>query len=462
MLDLLSEPLFVFCYKIELKIHLITAKEVVMKIRDNILLQYTGGLLVVTLVLGFALSFFMNNWTEEQTISHHIDLYPEIIRQKIIANPSIVSFFAANQQDYNERDVHQFYDEIKSFGKIFRVKVWGENAVILWSDDKNIIGSQFPDNKHYREAWTGRLSYSVSRPEKSEHASETGQAVILEIYTPVLFEHKVVGVIELYESAGDLFAQIEEENHYVLTLVAIGGILFYILLFSIFYRAQSRMKKLEKLGRLKRFLSPALAESIVSGEEIDIYKPHRRDVTVVFLDLRGFTAFTESFEPEEVMNVLKDYHFEMGSLIQYYEGTIEHFAGDGIMVVFNDPQPVPNPTERAVRMALKMRERIEAIKVGWHRHGYTLDCGFGIAYGYATIGAIGFEGRLDYTTIGNVANLAARLCAEAGGGQILINQKTLLQVEQLAEAEVIGDLHLKGFSKPVVAYNIKGIKSTAT
>ena len=224
-------------------------------------------------------------------------------------------------------------------------------------------------------------------------------------------------------------------------------------------RVQDQVDQLDRLGRLKRFFSPQLAELIISGGADDPLKAHRREVTVVFLDLRGFTAFTEVSEPEEVISVLNEYHVEMSKLILEYEGTLEHFAGDGMMIIFNDPVPLPNPTERAVRMASAMRTRIIEVKDKWQKSGHSLDCGFGIAHGYATIGAIGFEGRKDYCVIGSVANMAARLCAEAKGGQVLINQKTLGKVEEIVETESLGQLSLKGFSKPVAAFNIIKVKN---
>jgi class 3 adenylate cyclase len=183
-------------------------------------------------------------------------------------------------------------------------------------------------------------------------------------------------------------------------------------------------------------------------------RSHRREVTVVFLDLRGFTAFAESAEPEEVMSVLREYHAAMGELILAHEGTLERFTGDGMMVFFNDPVPVPDPEERAIRMALAMRERVAELATRWRRRGDHLDFGVGMAQGYATIGAIGFEGRWDYGAIGTVTNLAARLCAEAKPGQILAPQRLLAAVEGLVEAEPVGALALRGFQRPVAAYNL--------
>jgi class 3 adenylate cyclase/ActR/RegA family two-component response regulator len=226
-------------------------------------------------------------------------------------------------------------------------------------------------------------------------------------------------------------------------------------------RVAEQVALVDRLGRLKRFFSPQLAELIVAGGADDPLKTHRRDVTVVFLDLRGFTAFAETAEPEEVMGVLREYHAEMGKLILEHEGTLERFAGDGMMIFFNDPVPVQNPGERAVRMALAMRERVSMLIDKWRRLGYELDLGIGIAQGFATIGAIGFEGRWDYGAIGSVTNLAARLCGEAKPGQILISKRVLAMTDELLQIEVeaAGELSLKGFHRPIPAYNILGLKA---
>jgi len=226
-------------------------------------------------------------------------------------------------------------------------------------------------------------------------------------------------------------------------------------------RVEEQVGQLEQLGRLKRFFSPQLAELIVAGGADDPLKTHRREVTVVFLDLRGFTAFAETTEPEEVMGVLREYHAEMGKLILDHEGTLERFTGDGMMVFFNDPVPVPNPAERAIRMALAMRDRVAELIVRWQKRGYELALGVGIAQGYATIGAIGFEGRWDYGAIGTVTNLAARLCGEAKGGQILVSSRVAGALEELIEFEEVGKLTLKGFLKPVPTFGALGLRAPA-
>jgi class 3 adenylate cyclase len=217
----------------------------------------------------------------------------------------------------------------------------------------------------------------------------------------------------------------------------------------------------EQLGRLKRFFSPQLVELIIRGGADDPLKTHRREVTVVFLDLRGFTAFAETSEPEELMGVLREYHAEMGRLILAHEGTLERFTGDGMMVFFNDPLPMPDAAERAVRMAVAMRDRAAELAARWHRKGYELDLGIGVAKGFATIGAIGFEGRWDYGAIGTVTNLAARLCGEAKPGQILISPRLAPEVEHLVEIEEAGLLAVKGLARPVKALSIVRLRNPA-
>ena len=225
-------------------------------------------------------------------------------------------------------------------------------------------------------------------------------------------------------------------------------------------RVGEQVTQLERLSRLKRFFSPALAEAIVNGGADDPLKSHRREIVVVFVDLRGFTAFAETAEPEEVMGVLREYHAAMGEAILAHEGTLERFTGDGMMIFFNDPVPVADPQARAVRMALAMRQRVEVLTARWRKLGHGLDFGVGIAQGYATIGAIGFEGRWDYGAIGTVTNLAARLCGEARPGQILVSRRLYAAVDTLVDAEPIGELTLKGFAKPVTAFNVLRARAT--
>jgi adenylate cyclase len=225
-------------------------------------------------------------------------------------------------------------------------------------------------------------------------------------------------------------------------------------------RVRQQVQELERLARLRRFLAPQLAELIASDQHEQALESHRREVTVVFCDLRGFTAFAESTEPEEVMRVLREFHVAMGEIIHYYEGTLERFVGDGMMIFFNDPLPCSDPAERAIHMTVAMRSRVAELKTRWRKRGHQLEFGVGIALGYATLGKIGFEGRFDYAAIGPVTNLASRLCDEAKGDQILVSQRVFSAVEVLVETETVGELSLKGFSRPIAVYNVLGLRET--
>ena len=221
-------------------------------------------------------------------------------------------------------------------------------------------------------------------------------------------------------------------------------------------RVAAQLGEIEKVGRLKRFLAPQLAEMIVSSGDEGILESHRRDIVVVFCDLRGYTAFAETGEPEEVWSVLREFHAAVGPLVTRFEGTLDHFSGDGLMVYFNDPLPCPDPAERAVRMAVEMRSAVGELMSGWRRRGFELGFGIGVAQGYATLGRIGFEERVDYTAIGTVTNLAARLCGEARDGQILLSTRVAAAVEGDVILEEIGSLALKGLSQAVAVYNVAG------
>ena len=223
-------------------------------------------------------------------------------------------------------------------------------------------------------------------------------------------------------------------------------------------RVAAQLVEIERMARLKRFFAPSLAELIVSSGNERILESHRRDVAVLFCDLRGFTAFAESAEPEEVMTLLHDYHAALVPLIQQFEGTLDRFVGDGLMVYFNDPVPCPNPAERAVALAVAMRDAVAALARAWRQRDYQLGFGIGIAQGFATLGQIGFEGRFDYSAIGTVINTAARLCESAKDGQILITSRVATAVAEAANVREIGPLTFKGLSRPLAVCNVEALK----
>ena len=219
-------------------------------------------------------------------------------------------------------------------------------------------------------------------------------------------------------------------------------------------RVADQVGEIERMGRLRRFLPPQVADLIVASGTEKQLESHRREITALFCDLRGFTGFTESADAEDVMALLRDYHETVGEKIIKYSGTLERYAGDGVMVVFNDPVPVENPALQAVLMALEMRDAIGALTETWRRWGHDIGFGIGIAHGFATLGTIGFEGRFDYAAIGTVSNVASRLCDEAKPGQILISPRVLTKVENAVKVEPVGEFELKGIRRPLAAYNV--------
>lgn len=223
-------------------------------------------------------------------------------------------------------------------------------------------------------------------------------------------------------------------------------------------RVAAQLAEIERMARFKRFFAPALAELLVSSGNERILESHRRDIAVLFCDLRGFTAFAESAEPEEVMALLHDYHAALVPLIQAFDGTLDRFVGDGLMVYFNDPLPCPDPAERAVALAVAMRAAVAELAQKWRRHEYQLGFGIGIAQGFATLGQIGFEGRFDYSAIGTVINTAARLCEAAKDGQILVTSRVAAAVAEAADVRGIGPLTIKGLSRPLAICNVEALK----
>jgi class 3 adenylate cyclase/CheY-like chemotaxis protein len=221
-------------------------------------------------------------------------------------------------------------------------------------------------------------------------------------------------------------------------------------------RVADQVEQLERMAQLRRFVAPQVAHLILASGGEALLESHRREVVVLFCDLRGFTAFGEQASPEEVMRVLGEYHETVGTLVHRHEGTLERFVGDGLMVLFNDPVPCADPEARAVRLARAIQARLGALAADWRGRGFALGCGIGIARGEATLGRIGFEGRFDYTAIGSVANLASRLCAEAADGQILVSAAIEAAVGTTHRTTDLGMLSLKGFQAPVRVFAIEG------
>ncbi len=223
-------------------------------------------------------------------------------------------------------------------------------------------------------------------------------------------------------------------------------------------RVRTQVRELERVRKLRRFLSPQLADAIVSSDDDAILRSHRREVAMLFADLRGWTSFVDAVEPEELMRVLRDFHAVVGGLVRRFDATVGFLEGDGVQLFFNDPVEVPDPAMRAVRLGCALREEMAELTPRWRKRGYDLDVGAGIALGYATCGEVGFEGRSDYAAIGAVTNLASRLADEATAGQVLVAQRLLAEVEEHVEVEPAGEFTLKGFQRPVTAFNVVAVR----
>src|SRR5262249_42479923 len=223
-------------------------------------------------------------------------------------------------------------------------------------------------------------------------------------------------------------------------------------------RVRTQVEEIERLHRLRRFLSPQLADAIVSSGDDSILLSHRRQVAMFFADLRGWTSFVDAVEPEELMRVLGEFHGTIGSLVKRFDATVGFLEGDGVQLFFNDPIEVPDAALRAVQLGCALREEMAALTPRWRKRGYDLDFGAGIALGYATCGEVGFEGRSDYAAIGAVTNLAARLADEAAAGQILISQRLYAEVEDRVDVRSVGEFVLKGFQRPIAAFNVVGVR----
>ena len=360
------------------------------------------------------------------------------------------------------RALHQRVLALSRGVPVAKIKIYDGAGTAIYSSVLAEIGEDKSGNPGFRAALAGRaLSELTHRGTMSVTEGRLENVDVVSTYIPIGEPGNIRAVFELYADVTDAVAKVQ---HDAVRLVVVLGVVFAVLYGALLLivsrgdrilRRQFRELESGRLSRLKRFFSPQVAELIDAGGMDDPLKTHRREITAVSLDLRGFTAFTESAEPEEVMDLLREYHARIGKAIVAHEGTIEYFAGDGIMVIFNDPVPVPDAAARAVRMAIEIHAAYESLAARWRARGHDVGLGTGIAMGYATIGAIGFEGRRDYAAIGSVMNLAARLCGEAQAGEILVDRKVKASAGNEVRTEAIEDLRLKGFAQLVPAWRVK-------
>jgi class 3 adenylate cyclase/putative methionine-R-sulfoxide reductase with GAF domain len=309
----------------------------------------------------------------------------------------------------------------------------------------------------------------AAEPDDTHAATQQALGIRTYLGVPMLRDGNPIGAIGLFRREVGLFSdrQIELVKAFAdQAVIAIENARLLTDLNKLNQQLEQRVtdqvSEIERMGRLRRFLPPQVADLIVTSGTEKQLESHRREITALFCDLRGFTGFSASSDPEDVMALLREYHAAIGEIINTYGGTLERYAGDGVMVVFNDPIPVDNPALQAVQMALEMRTAIDALTGKWRRLGHEIGFGIGVAHGFATLGTIGFEGRFDYAAIGTVSNVASRLCDEAKPGQILISPRVLMAVEDAVTVEPVGDFTLKGISRPVAAYNVLSAVSSKT
>ena len=363
-------------------------------------------------------------------------------------------------------------------GETFRAVAWHGEATYVenWRQEPLTIKTDVPDIPLARLAATKqRVHIADLRQDVAYKAGFAPLVTLVDkggarslLIVPMLKERTLVGAIAIYRQEVRPFSEKQVqllENFAAQAVIAIENAR---LLGELRERTEEVVKlnerleqrvtdqvgEIERMGRLRRFLPPQVADLIVASGSEKQLESHRREITALFCDLRGFTGFSESSDPEDVMALLRDYHAAIGEIIIKYSGTLERYAGDGVMVVFNDPVPVDNPALQAVLMALEMRDAIGAMTDKWRRMGHDIGFGIGIAHGFATLGTIGFEGRFDYAAIGTVSNVASRLCDEAKPGQILISPRVLMEIEDAIAVEPVGEFTLKGIRRPLAAYNV--------
>jgi class 3 adenylate cyclase len=317
-------------------------------------------------------------------------------------------------------------------------------AILMWLLASLAILGLYSDRRHHENNWplgVGVLSLLILFGTLYGYYHWSILTLSYLLLVAAIFLNQTAALRRLYSEVQAQAEQLEEWNR------------------SLTERVNEQVERIERLGRLKRYLSPQVAQLVIDSGDDSLLASHRQNITVLFCDLRGFTSFSERVEPEEAMISLQRYHEELGKLVFEFDGTIHHRAGDGLMVVFNDPVPCEEPVKQSVHLALALRDKMRQLVKEWHVRGYDLGFGIGIASGFATLGVVGFEGRIDYTANGNVVNLAARLCDSALNDQIILSQLAYTDIEDLVVAEPMPALHLKGISKPVHAYNVVDLRS---
>jgi class 3 adenylate cyclase len=429
-----------------------------MRFRGNIILQYSIATFLIILAVSVALGFTLARQITDYQLRSHIRTYPELISLIVRDNPQVYDMFQTPSGGIVSPGTEGVLRGLFGLGTIFRVKAWSANGTIVWSDSPEEIGQKFPDDPPLVEALKGRAAYELGESEKEENVAEKDKGSLLQIYTPVLRSGSAVGVIELYEANRDLFDQIAQNTLFVEGLVAAAGLLLYLALFAIFFRAYQRQKQLNEernrvMGVFGQHVSPEVVNKLLS-QSID-QAGEMRNVCLLFLDIRNFTMFTEKAHPTEVVEYLNSLFEFMVDCVNRNQGIVNKFLGDGFMAVFGAPIPDEKNCHHALKASIEILNELAKFNAG--RAGEATRVGIGLHAGYAVTGTIGSAQRKEYTIVGDTVNVAKRIeeLNKTLGSRLLISGdvwKALHTKPRLFRK--VGRVRVKGHEAPVLLYRV--------
>ncbi len=429
-----------------------------MRFRGNIILQYSIATFLIILGVSIALGMTLAAQITDYQLRSHIRLFPELIDLTVKENPQVYDMFRSPSGGPVTPDTEGVLRGLFGLGTIFRVKVWSTNGAIVWSDSPEEIGQKFPNDPPLVEALQGRPAYELGESEKEENVTEKDKGALLQVYTPVMRYGSAVGVIELYEANRDLFAQIARNTLFVEELVAAAGLLLYLALFAIFYRAYQSQKHANEernriMGVFGQHVSPEVVNKLLS-QNID-QGGEMRNVCLMFLDIRNFTAFTEKAHPAEVVDYLNSLFEFMVDCVNRNQGIVNKFLGDGFMAVFGAPIPDEKNCHHALKASIEILNELTRFNAG--RDGEPTRVGMGLHAGYAVTGTIGSAQRKEYTIVGDTVNVAKRIeeMNKSLGSRLLVSEEVWnALIAKPRAAEKVGRVRVKGHEAPILLYKV--------
>ncbi len=429
-----------------------------MRVRGNIILQYSVATFIITAAVSVALALTLASQITGYQLRSHIRLFPELIRLMVNQNPQVYDMFRTPSGGPVSPGTESILRSLFGLETIFRVKVWSTDGTIVWSDSPEEIGQKFPSDPPLVEALTGKAAYELGESEKEENVSEKDKGSLLQVYTPVLRNDSAVGVIELYEANRDLFAQIARNTLFVEGLVAAAGLLLYLALFAIFFRAyQSQRRTNEERNRIMgvfgQHVSPEVVNKLLS-QNID-QAGEMRNVCLLFLDIRDFTAFTEKSHPTEVVDYLNSLFEFMVDCVNRNQGIVNKFLGDGFMAVFGAPLPDEKNCHHALKAAIEILNELAKFNAG--RNGQATRVGIGLHAGLAVTGTIGSAQRREYTIVGDTVNVAKRIeeMNKPLGSRLLLSEEVWNALGAKPKvSKRVGRVRVKGHEAPILLYKV--------